>query len=79
MLSVCSNVCLGAKRLNICLIPFLFQIVLSYEDLYLRLEESFVGAQGTFALLTGSSQKTEEFVNVLRHAIERIDSGINLI
>ena len=57
-----------------CLSILLFQIVLSYQDLYLRIEESFVGPQGTFALLTGSAHKTEEFVNVLRQTIERADS-----
>ena len=47
------------------------QIVVGYEEVYLRLEEAFVGPQGTFTFLTSSPHKTRVFMDALRSAIRR--------
>ena len=47
------------------------QIVVGYEELYLRLEEAFVGPQGTFTLITYSPHKTRVFMDTLKVAIRR--------
>jgi hypothetical protein len=47
------------------------QIMLGYERQYLRIEEAFVGPQGTFTMLTGSMSKTDLFIDSLKLAYRR--------
>lgn len=47
------------------------QIVIGYQHVFLRIEEAFVGPQGTYSLLTTSSSKTDLFLETLKAAIYR--------
>ena len=47
------------------------QIVLGYQSQYIRIEEAFVGPQGTYSLLTGSQNKTDLFLDSLKLAYRR--------
>ena len=47
------------------------QIVLGYRDAYVRVEEAFVGALGTYTFLSGSASKNELFLESLKLAYRR--------
>ena len=47
------------------------QLVLGFRNLYLRLEESSLGPQGTYTLLTGNVGKTDLFLDSLKLAYRR--------
>ena len=67
------------KLVHIYCIPLvnLQQIILGYQRQYLRIEEAFVGPQGTYALLTGSMAKTDLFLDSLKLAYRRAISDID--
>lgn len=50
------------------------QIVIGFEEVYLRLEEAFVGPQGTITFITYSPHKTRVFMDTLKMAIRRATS-----
>ena len=47
------------------------QIVLGYQNMYIRIEEAFMGPQGTFTLLTAGANKTDLFLDSLKLAYRR--------
>ena len=47
------------------------QIVLGYQNMYIRIEEAFLGPQGTYTLLTGNVNKTDLFLDSLKLAYRR--------
>ena len=47
------------------------QIVLGYRDAYIRVEEAFVGAMGTYTFLSGSASKNDLFLESLKLAYRR--------
>ena len=47
------------------------QIVLGHHNLFIRVEEAFVGPQGTVTLLMGSANKTDLFLDSLKLAYRR--------
>ncbi len=54
------------------------QIVLGYHQVFLRIEEAFVGPPGTFSFITYSPHKTEVFMETLRIAIRRAIPDIDI-
>ena len=56
-----------------CCVPLMNiqQIVLSYESQYIRIEEAFVGPQGTFTFLMSNAKKADLFLDSLKLAYRR--------
>ena len=47
------------------------QIVLGYRNMYIRVEEAYVGPMGTYTFLSGSASKTDLFLESLKLAYRR--------